>query len=276
MQECKIERLCELNSSYPDAWIATIVSRPVHVDLLASTAARRKQTLRVMIDLDAGMHRTGIRFGPDAAKLYAKIDADTYLKASGLHLYDGHQNFSDVAQREAAAQGNIESLKEFQQQVESAGMPVDCVVAGGSYSFSYYARTPGMYGSPGTFIYWDTGFSTAMPDMPFRWAALILTQVVDRYPDEGMITTDLGCKAISTDLLVEERACLLGQDAAQLILQDEEHGVFRMSGELPGVGDYLLAVPGHVCPTTIRYPGIHVINTAGDVVDYYLHTARDR
>jgi D-serine deaminase-like pyridoxal phosphate-dependent protein len=276
VQECKIERLCELNSSYPDAWIATIVSKPVHVDLLASTAARRKQTLRVMLDLDVGMHRTGISFGPDAANLYAKIDADRYLKASGLHLYDGHQNFSDVVRRAAAAQENIESLKEFQQQLESAGLPVDCVVAGGSYSFSYYARTPGMYGSPGTFIYWDTGFSTEMPDMPFRWAALVLTQVVDRYPDEGKITTDLGCKAISTDLVVEERAYLLGQDGSQLILQDEEHGVFRMPGELPAVGDYLLAVPGHVCPTTIRYPGIHVIDTAGDVVDYYLHTARDR
>ena len=35
-------------------------------------------------------------------------------------------------------------------------------------------------------------------------------------------------------------------------------------------------VPGHICPTTIRYPGIHVIDTAGEVVDYYLHTARDR
>jgi hypothetical protein len=37
-----------------------------------------------------------------------------------------------------------------------------------------------------------------------------------------------------------------------------------------------LAVPGHICPTTIRYPGIHVVDDAGEVVDYYLHTARDR
>jgi len=276
VQERKIERLCELTLSYPDAWIATIVSSPVHVDLLASVAARQKQTLCVMLDLDVGMHRTGIGFGPDAVELYGKIDADPFLQASGLHLYDGHQDFSDPLQREAAAQQNIKLLQEFQQQVESVGMPVGCVVAGGSYSFSYYARTPDMYGSPGTFIYWDTGFSTEMPDMPFRWAALILTQVVDRYPDEGIITTDLGCKAICTDPAIADRAFLLGQDAAQLILQDEEHGVFRIAGELPDVGDYLLAAPGHICTTTIRYPGIHVIDGAGDVVDYYLHTARDR
>jgi D-serine deaminase-like pyridoxal phosphate-dependent protein len=65
-------------------------------------------------------------------------------------------------------------------------------------------------------------------------------------------------------------------DTAELISQSEEHGVFRVSGELPPVGAYLLAVPGHICPTTIRYPGIHVIDSAGEVVDYYLHTARDR
>ena len=133
-----------------------------------------------------------------------------------------------------------------------------------------------MFGSPGTVIYWDGGFSAAMPDMPFRWAALILTQVVDRYPDVGTVTTDLGYKGVSSDLALEERASLLGRDAAQLIQQSEEHGVFRIPGELPVVGDYLLAVPGHICSTTILYPGVHVIDADGNAVDYHVHTARDR
>ena len=275
-QERKIERLCDLTSSYPHAWIAAIVSSSFHLDVLATVAARRNQSLRVMLDLDAGMRRTGLGFGPDAAKLYREIDAHPFLQPSGFHLYDGHNEFSDVHEREAAAGRNIKALKEFQQQIESAGMPVPCVVAGGTFSFAYYARTEGMHGSPGTFIYWDAGYSKAMPDMPFRCAALILTQVVDRYPDAGTITTDLGSNGISSDLPLEERAFLLGYPEARLVEQSEEHGVFRISGELPRVGDYMLAVPGHVCPTTIRYPGIHVIDTAGEVVDYYLHTARDR
>jgi D-serine deaminase-like pyridoxal phosphate-dependent protein len=272
----KVERLCDLTSAYSEAWIATIVSSPFHLNVLATVATRRKQSLRVMLDLDAGMHRTGIGFGPDAAKLYREIDAHPFLQPSGFHLFDGHDRFSDVVQREAAAQRNIKALQGFQQQIETAGMSVPCVVAGGSVSFAYYARTKGMHGSPGTFIYWDAGNSTAMPDMPFRCAALILTQVVDRYPDAGTITTDLGCKGISSDLPLEERAYLLGQDTAALVSQSEEHGVFRIRGELPRVGDYLLALPGHICPTTIRYPGIHVIDTAGNVIDYYLHSARDR
>jgi D-serine deaminase-like pyridoxal phosphate-dependent protein len=276
VQERKIERLCDLAVSYPDAWIATIVSTPVHLEVLATVAARREQPMRAMLDLDPGMHRTGIEFGPDAVKLYREIDAHPFLYPSGFHLYDGHHEFGDVVQRKAAAQRHIELLQGLRHEIESAGMPVPYIVAGGGFSFRYYAQTEGMYGSPGTFIYWDWGYSAAMPDMPFRWAALILTQVVDRFPDAGTITTDLGCKAISSDLPLEERAYLVGQDGAKLILQSEEHGVFRISGELPYVGDYLLAVPGHICPTTICYPGIHVLDTAGKVVDFFSHTARDR
>jgi len=276
VQMRKIDRLCDLTSKYPDVWIAAVVSSRTHLELLATAAKRREQTIRVMLDLDAGMHRTGIGFGADATKLYCNIDAAPFLEASGFHLYDGHDHHTDVREREATAQGHIKALQEFQHQIESAGMRVPRVVAGGSFSFPYYARTEGMYGSPGTFIYWDAGYRTGMPDMPFRCAALVLTQVVDRYPDEGTITTDLGCKGISSDLPERERAVLLGHETAELISQSEEHGVFRIDGDLPRVGDYLLAVPGHICPTTIRYPGIHVVDSAGKVVDYFLHTARDR
>ena len=275
-QECKIERLFDLISSYPDAWVAALVSSTFHLNILATVATRRKRSIGVMLDLDAGMHRTGIGFGSDATKLYQKINAHPLLQPYGFHLYDGHDNHTNVGEREAAAERHIQSLREFQLQIESAGMPVPCVVAGGSWSFAYYARTDGMFGSPGTFIYWDVGNRKGMPDMPFRCAALILTQVVDRYPEAGTITTDLGYKGVSSDLPVEDRAFLLGRDTAELVSQSEEHGVFRIQGELPRVGDYLLAAPGHICPTTIRYPGSHVIDTVGEVVDFYLHTARDR
>ena len=186
-------------------------------------ATRREQSLRVMLDLDAGMHRTGIGFGPDATKLYQEMDAHPYLQASGLHLYDGHDNFSDPVQREANAMRHIGDLQEYRRQIEKAGLPVPCVVAGGSWSFPYYARTEGMYGSPGTFIYWDAGYSSDMPDLPFRCAVLILTQVVDRYPDTGTITTDLGCKGISSDLLLQKRAFLRGQESTVPVSSPAAH-----------------------------------------------------
>ncbi len=99
VQERKIERLCDLVSSHPEVWIATIVSSPFHLAVLATVATRRKQSLRVMLDLDAGMHRTGVGFGPEAESLYRDIDAHLFLEPSGFHLYDGHNELSDVQER---------------------------------------------------------------------------------------------------------------------------------------------------------------------------------
>lgn len=276
VQKRKVERLCRIAASYPDASIAALVSSPLHLALLAEATEHHQQPLRVMLDLDAGQHRTGAQFDKDAIGLYRQVDDHQFLQAAGIHWYDGHDNFSDEAERRATAEAHIESLADIRQQLDSEGLPVPGIVAGGSWSFSYYAQADGMQGSPGTFVYWDAGFASDMPDRPFKFAALVLTQVVDRFPDEGLFTTDLGCKGISSDLVEEERAVLLGFESAKLVLHSEEHGVFRFDGDLPEVGDYLLAVPGHICPTTIRYPGIHVIDSEGEVVDYFLHTARDR
>ena len=172
---------------------------------------------------------------------------------------------------------HVRDLQALKQKLEGAGLPVERVVGGGSYSYEYYARTEGFHGSPGTVTYWDINGVLGKPGQPFRWAALVLCQVVDRYPDQLTITTDLGNKAVAADPALERRAWLLGHKDARLLLQNEEHAVFQLpEGTLPEIGDYLLAVPGHVCPTAIRFPGCYVIDGEGAVVDYYPHTARDR
>lgn len=276
VQKTKVERLAALVKVHSEAWIATIVSTPQHVDVLSQVAEECQTPLKVMLDVDVGMHRTGIVPDQEALTLYQRLNTDPYLVEAGLHVYDGHEHMPDDATRNAAAQNHIDTIRTFKNQLETAGTTVPRIVCGGTFSFQYYARTDGMYGSPGTCIYWDQGYGGTLPDMPFHWAALILIQVIDHHADNKTFTTDLGYKAIAGDPPLERRATLLGLDNAKLILQNEEHGVFSITSELPAVGSYFLAVPGHVCPTTMRYPGSFFINATGEVIDYHPHTARDR
>ncbi|MEW6754685.1 MAG: alanine racemase [Candidatus Latescibacterota bacterium] len=275
-QQSKAEWFAGLAAAHAQARVCAVASAPAHLEVLGQVAQSRSQTLHVMVDLDAGMHRTGIGVEGGAGDLYRALAATRCLEPAGLHVYDGHEHFSDPQARRAAALAHIGQVQAFAAALQADGLPVPCVVGGGSFSFPYYARTEGMYGSPGTCVYWDTGYSSAMPDMPFRWAAMVLTQVVDRYPEQKTLTTDLGYKAIATDPPLHLRAHLLGHAEAELHLQNEEHGVLRWPGEMPPVGAYLLAVPGHVCPTTVHYPGCYVVDGEGQVVDYFPHTARDR
>lgn len=275
LQQLKVNRFAQITDAHPEARVYATAGDTSHVEALAA-AASRDRPLLVMLDLDVGMHRTGASLR-GAAEQYAAIHNTPGLEAAGLHAYDGHEHFQDLPERAGAAQKHIDDLKALKGQLESAGMPVPRVVAGGSFSFAYYAATEGFHGSPGTVVYWDINGTTRMPDLPFRWAAMVLCQVVERHPERQTITTDLGVKAIAADPALESRARLLGHMAARLILQNEEHGVFHWEGdELPAIGQYLLAIPGHVCPTTIRYPGSYVVDAEGTVVDFYPHTARDR
>ncbi len=276
VQRLKAERFAGIAADHPEQRVDAVASAPIHVRRLAEAGQARERKLRVMVDVDAGMRRTGV--APKGVEaLYADIHGEPWLEAAGLHVYDGHEHFHDPKGREAAAMAHVRQLQALKEKLEGAGMPVERVVGGGSYSYAYYARTEGFHGSPGTVVYWDINGALGMPDQPFRWAALVLCQVVDRYPDQLTITTDLGYKAVAGDPALERRAWLLGHKDARLILQNEEHAVFHWpGGALPEIGDYLLAVPGHVCPTAIRFPGCYVIDGEGAVVDYYPHTARDR
>ena len=276
VQALKAERFCALTAAHHQARVSAIASQALHLEVLGQAAGAKGLVARVMLDLDVGMHRTGLAPGDEAAALYRQIGAHPHLEPAGLHAYDGHDHQSDPAAREGEALQHLEELQAFKARLESEGLPVPRMVAGGSFSFAYYARSGQALGSPGTCVYWDAGYSRMMPELPFRWAVLVLCQVVDRHPHLGTITTDLGYKGICGDPPLERRAKLVGREDAVLQLQNEEHGVFRLEGELPAVGTYLLAVPGHVCPTTLLYPGSYVIDQAGEVGDYYPHTARDR
>lgn len=276
IQRRKAERFARVSAANPNVEVCAVVAQPEHIDVLRAAAADAGTRLRVMLDLDVGMHRTGCEANERAAELYGMIDADPDLIAAGLHAYDGHDHASDLDERQAQANEHVAEVTALRDRLEADGLSVPLVVGGGSFSFPYYARQEGMLGSPGTVIYWDAGYEESMPDMPFRPASMVLTQVIDRHADQGTVTLDLGSKAISSDMSPENRVRFLGRKNFETVMQNEEHCVFRFADNTPKLGDYLLAIPVHVCPTTIRYPGCHVIDKEGNVSGYWTHTARDR
>lgn len=272
----KMGRFMALVGKHPDIRFRVIASTHEHLAGLSEAAVANKQEIGVYVDLDTGMHRTGVQPGEEAGRFYALVAGMPGLNALGVHIYDGQTLYKpDVSEREALVAKSREYMHDVWDRAKQQGLDVVDNVVGGSWSFHLYLDDENVRVSPGTWIYWDARNAT-MSELGFKVAAVVLGQVIDRNDGEGTVTLDIGSKAIAPDQPTELRMKLVGHERAELVAQSEEHGVVKLNGESLSVGDMVLAAPGHACTTTVKYPHALVVNGQGEVVGRYDHSARDR
>jgi D-serine deaminase-like pyridoxal phosphate-dependent protein len=148
---------------------------------------------------------------------------------------------------------------------------------GGTPTFPVHAalEAPGVECSPGTCILHDAGYGASFPDLPFTPSALLLTRVVSR-PRPDRLCLDLGYKAVASDPPMTSRLRLVELPEAAIVVHSEEHLVVETprAGEFP-VGRTLLAIPGHICPTSALHRKAYVVE-GGALVDDWEVAARDR
>lgn len=97
-----IGRAVKFLHTFPDVAFSVIVDHPRPVAELGEAMAKAGRELPVLLDLDTGLHRTGIAVGPAARALYAKIARTPGLVPAGLHVYDGQNHQVDPEQRRRA------------------------------------------------------------------------------------------------------------------------------------------------------------------------------
>ena len=248
------------------------------VALTAATAAG--VIVGAMVDLDTGLHRTGLPVGEEAMRLYRRVTRSPGLRPAGLHVYDAQNNRNpDLADRTAAVERTIAPVLEMAEALRREGHAVPELLCGGTGTFPVYARYGGSITcSPGTAVFWDAGYSNAFPDLDARLAqaALMLGRVVSR-PTPQHITLDLGTKGIASDPPIGKRGVILGLEDAVTTVHNEEHWV--VTSERAGayhVGDSVYVVPTHICPNTNLYPLLYIVDDQGTVSERWEVVARHR
>ena len=86
-------RLAELARRHRATRFSTLVDDPGPLHAVSAAAAAAGVRIGVMLDVDLGMHRTGISPGGDAAIALYRLIADLPgVEPAGLHGYDGHNH----------------------------------------------------------------------------------------------------------------------------------------------------------------------------------------
>jgi len=267
-------RLAQLVTRFPRVRFRAIADSDEGVAAVGAAAAAAGVTIDVLVDLDVGMHRTGIAPGPAAVALYRRIAATPGLVPGGLHAYDGHLHDADHARLEAAVEAAFAPVWRLRDDLLAAGLPVPLVVAGGTPTSPILARHAGVEVGAGTTVLWDAGQPITSPDLDFLNAAVLLTRVVSR-PTASRLCLDIGHKAVASEM-PHPRVKLLGLKDATFVAHSEEHMVVETprAAEFP-VGTVLYAVPRHVCPTVALHAEVVVVKD-GRVADRWPVTARTR
>ena len=240
-----ITQLAALKKEYPNAKLSAVVDSPSTVPLLENT----ETPLGIYIDIDCGMHRTGIPAGNEALELADAVRQANHLEFKGWHVYDGHLHQSDLTDREAATKQAWAPFWEMLGTTTEAST----IIAGGTPTFPIHANDPRVICSPGTTIFWDAGYATKVPDMPFNQAAKVLTRVISK-PGSDLLTLDLGHKAIAAENPIDRRVVFPDIPDAIFVSQSEEHLVVQTAKASDfALGDTLLGIPWHICPTVALY-----------------------
>jgi len=273
-----VARFFRLIEAYPETQFSCLVDCEA---ALGAFVRDGSDPIHLFVDLDCGMHRTGIRPGPQVVDLVRAIVANPALRFAGLHAYDGHIHDAAIEARTEQFEAAMALVEETLSALESEVGPVPLLVAGGSPTFGLHAARCAAESrprqcSPGTTVLWDCGYGSQYPDLPFEPAALLLTRVVS-HPGDGRLCLDLGHKAVAAENPITRRVEFPQIPDAEFLSQSEEHLVIGVKDPSAWpVGREVIGVPRHVCPTVALHQEARIVREDSVTEEAWRIAARDR
>lgn len=254
----KVLRLIELIRRFPSTSYSCLTDHPLVLEAINKNFAQTSLTASIFLDINLGMNRTGIT-PENALDLYRMATSMKSIHVRGLHAYDGHFRDPDISKRTLACNEAFEKIIQLKEKIIGEGFPEPTIIAGGSPTFPIHAKRNGYECSPGTFIFWDKGYSDICPEQPFLPAAIVVSRVIS-IPQNGKLCTDLGHKSIAAENEINKRAWFINAPELRLMSQSEEHGIVDAGPENHfKPGDVFYVMPYHVCPTVALFDHMVVI-----------------
>lgn len=269
-------RIATLNAKLKDFMI---VADSAHcVDGYAKAGEESGRTLKVLVDVDVGLHRTGILPGEPALGLAKRIAASPHLTFAGLQGYAGSvQHIEAFEERRAQSLSALKQLGETRELIVAAGIPCPIVSGGGTGTFNidpearvFTELQAGSY----VFMdkqYCDVKIANAAP-LPFETSLFVQATVISANMP-GLATTDAGFKAFATDAGPPVLHAGAPDGASYFFFGDEQGGIMGAAGMKPG--DVVTCTAPHCDPTVNLHDAYHVVD-GETLVDIWAIEARGR
>jgi len=258
--------------------LAVTADNPDNVEALAAAFKGAGKPLPVLVDIDPGIHRTGVASPEAAVALARKIKDAASLSCAGVQFYCGaQQHIEGFAERRAAIEERTAYLRTVIDALIAADL-APAIVSGGGTGTHRIDAALGVFTElqVGSYVFMDKQYADC--DLagdgaaPFENALLVDTHVISANAP-GMATLDAGFKALSTDggspAIVEGAP----KECAFFFMGDEHSAL--IGGHGLKVGDRVVLSPPHCDPTVNLYDAYHIVRD-GTLIDIWPVSARGR
>ena len=259
----KILRLIELARR---AKLMVAVDSSENVRMLSEAAAAAGLRLRVLVEVDIGMHRCGVAPGQPALDLARLVASSSGLSFEGLQGYEGHcVDLRDELERTEQTRAALKLLVETRRHIERSGLPVRIVSGGGTGTYTVTGTSEGVDEvQAGSYACMDWYYQEIRPE--FQQAQSILATVVSR-PSPDKAIADVGRKGIGGEWGPPKVKNMPGAEVTKF--GSEEHVTIALPGDRAiRVGDQLELIPSHGCTTCNLYRE-YVVHRNGIVTDIW-------
>jgi D-serine deaminase-like pyridoxal phosphate-dependent protein len=240
------------------------------IDALAAGAQAAGREVRVLVEVDLGMHRVGVATAAEAVALAQRIAARPPLRFEGIAFYPGH-----IRSGSAAADEGIRAVGEDLAKVlgalNAAGLPARTVSGGSTPTAWRSHEIPGVTEiRPGTYVYNDRATVASGVAAREDCALTVLATVVSTAA-AGQAVVDAGTKALGREPRGGDDAWgfgeLLDQPDVTVKAMSEEHGTLDLSRTSwrPRIGDRIRIIPNHVCIVTHLFDEVIGIRGGAEV-----------
>ncbi|QKS01685.1 DSD1 family PLP-dependent enzyme [Sphingomonas sp. CL5.1] len=275
-----IERLVALNERAEG--LMCVADNPVGARAIAAAVtARGGRPLTLLIDVDPGIHRTGVASPEAAVELYRAIVAEPGLHYGGVQYYCGsQQHIESFAERDAAMRERANYLRAVLAALEAAGGKPPIVSGGGTGTHRIDA-TLGLFTElqVGSYVFMDDQYRACAltpeeGEVPFETSLLIDTRVISAN-SPGLVTVDAGIKSLATDAKPPLIAAGAAEGTVYFFMGDEQGALVHPAGELPALDAIVSLNAPHCDPTVNLYDWYHVVS-GNTLVDLWPVSARGR
>ena len=261
-------RIRALAEAARDGRVTVAVDSAANLDDLSAAAVAAGSVIGVLVEVDVGMNRGGVRSKEEALDVARHAVSLPGIEWRGAMGYEGHCMLEPDRALRVTKQGKaMTHLFEVVDHLAADGIECEIVSAGGTGTYDLIAAHPRVTElQAGSYVFMDAFHGSLIPG--FDVALTVLATVMGRHGDRVIL--DAGRKGVGIDLMLPSP---VGIEATTAFVDEEHTGIDVPESSPLRYGDTVELMAGYG-PTTVNLYGRYHVIEGGVVTDIWPVMAR--